>query len=259
MIANDALGGKQETLIQEISINILPQHKARKRLRKKPVLEVSVLKGAKRKTITVPLSSKKKKVSPSHILRLPFELLNLIFTYFTPAELLATIQSTSKSWHNIIQAPYLWELLNSISPLPLEYKYAVKQKVVERRSKGQLYVAQHRITGARVVLRKVVLEVANSEKDDGVPTSALREVSYLTSLSSPYVGTVTEAQVKGGVLLLVYPYQRYNLKEYMREFVRREGEDEFSVRYCMPLEKIKVTCEWWNIANRKQCTSWCKA
>eukprot|EP00826_Nyctotherus_ovalis_P011833 TRINITY_DN13082_c0_g2_i1.p1 TRINITY_DN13082_c0_g2~~TRINITY_DN13082_c0_g2_i1.p1 ORF type:complete len:191 (-),score=22.39 TRINITY_DN13082_c0_g2_i1:45-617(-) len=190
MIVNNVLRGKQETLIQEISINILPQHKIRKRFRKKPALEVSVLKGAKRKTITIPLSSKKKKVSPSHILRLPFELLNLIFTYFTPAELLTTIQSTTKSWHNIIQAPYLWLLLNSISPLPLEHKYAVKQKVVERRSKGQLYVAQNRITGARVVLRKVILEVANSEKDDGVPTSALREaVSYthLTLPTTPYV------------------------------------------------------------------------
>ena len=247
MIVNYADKEEQRVCIQEISIDTLPRHR---RFRKKLALEVFVLQGTKQKTFHIPLDDLKKKViRTSSITRLPIELLNLIFTYFTPNELLTTIRATNKYWNDIVQAPYLWKLLDKVSSIPLEYKYAVQKKVVERRSKGQVYIAKNRITGELGVIRRVMLEVANSEKDDGIPTSALREISYLTSLSNPYVGTVTEAQVKSGTLLLVYPYQRYNLKEYMKQFIKEEvSDDPFSIAYNMPLQTIKVIYTQWNIA-----------
>jgi len=60
-------------------------------------------------------------------------------------------------------------------------------RIVERRSKGHMYRAQDRLTKEVFTVRRVYLDVANAGKDDGLPTSLLREVSYLKSLEDPNI------------------------------------------------------------------------
>jgi len=50
-----------------------------------------------------------------------------------------------------------------------------------------MYRAQDRLTKEVFTVRRVYLDVANAGKDDGLPTSLLREVSYLKSLEDPNI------------------------------------------------------------------------
>jgi len=54
--------------------------------------------------------------------------------------------------------------------------------VVERRSKGRLFKAVSWLDGEKVMIRKVNVVVSNAGQDDGIPTSILREISYLSFL-----------------------------------------------------------------------------
>lgn len=51
-------------------------------------------------------------------------------------------------------------------------------RIVERRSKGHMFITQDRTTKEVFTVRRVYLDVANAGKDDGLPTSMLREISY---------------------------------------------------------------------------------
>jgi serine/threonine protein kinase len=53
---------------------------------------------------------------------------------------------------------------------------------LERISKGKLYIATDKITKEKKFLRKINLEKANKDFDDGLPTSILREAAILKSL-----------------------------------------------------------------------------
>lgn len=231
--------------LQELSTNTLQHRKAANRqLRKKIDLGTAshpksnksigslVVGGTK---IAPPL------VSKTGIHSLPSELLYATFTFCTLKEILYKIQIVSKEWCRLTHHPYLWKLLNSLSPIEFEYKYSRERKLVERRSKGKLYIGRNRLTNEAVLVRKIMLDVTNSEKDDGVPTSILREVSYLSSLNSPRLSTVAEAKVKGSLLFLAYPYHKSNLKEYMKQFIKySELGRAANATYNMPLETIKV-------------------
>lgn len=232
--------------LQELSTNTLQHRKTNNRpLRKKidlgntssqPKFNKSIGSGLVVVSKTQPVVILKRGIQ-----NLPNELLYTTFTFFTLKEILYKIQIINKEWYRLIQHPYLWQSINSFSPIEFEYKYSKEKKLVERRSKGKLYVGRNRLNNETMVIRRIMLDVTNSEKDDGVPTSILREVSYLTSLNNPRVGTVSEAKVKGSLLLLAYPYHRVNLKEYMKQFTKRnEVGRSGNYIYNMPLTTIKV-------------------
>ena len=54
--------------------------------------------------------------------------------------------------------------------------------IVERRSRGRLYLTQCRQTGKLFTVRFAWLDVMNAGIDDGVPASVLRELNYLRYL-----------------------------------------------------------------------------
>ena len=57
--------------------------------------------------------------------------------------------------------------------------------------------------------------LGNAGKDDGFPTSVLRELSHLKSLDSPYVAKVIQAEVNDKVVQICFEHGM-NLKDYVR-------------------------------------------
>lgn len=92
-------------------------------------------------------------------------------------------------------------------------RHQILSCLVERRSKGKLYVVKDRITHQKRSLRKVELEVTNAGSDDGLPTSLLREISHLKALDHPGVSQILQVEVKGKVALIMYEYQDKSLKD----------------------------------------------
>jgi len=255
-IPNQSMNINSRPILQEISVNNIEQRRQADKLAKKFDTGLSL---SRQK----PFSIKKKlnifendydikpipkiKKERQGIMKMPTELLQLILLYLKPEEIINKIQIINHEFNTIIQNPYLWKCLEKQCNIPFECKYSKQKKIVERRSKGKLYLAKNRITGELHMIRKIELDIANAGKDDGVPTSVLREISFLSSLNSERIGTVTEAQVKGGQLFISFPYHRYNLKEYMKGYIENEEISgprtpmaEKIGQYHMPLSKIKV-------------------
>jgi serine/threonine protein kinase len=109
-------------------------------------------------------------------------------------------------------------MLHKIKPLSISEKLLITQCLVERRSKGKLYIAIDRITGEKCSLRKIFLDVTNAGQDDGLPTSILREISHLKSIEHPNIVKLKHAEVTNELTQIVYEYYDHNLKEYMRKY-----------------------------------------
>ena len=76
---------------------------------------------------------------------------------------------------------------------------------------GIVYKARHLKTGEIVAIKKVKFE------EDGVPSTAIREISLLKNLKHPNVVELKEAIFEGKNLYLVFEYLQYDLKKFMRE------------------------------------------
>ena len=111
--------------------------------------------------------------------------------------------------------PHLWRGLAAIHPLSMDTRFRKTKCVAERRSKGKLYVGEDRMDGTKCTIRKMCLDVTNAGKDDGFPTSVLRELSHLKSLDSPYVAKVIQAEVNDKVVQICFEHGM-NLKDYVR-------------------------------------------
>lgn len=95
--------------------------------------------------------------------------------------------------------------------------------IVERRSKGQLFKAYQKSSANFVMLRKVMLDVTNAGVDDGVPTSILREISFLKAHKHDSLVRLTDASVKGKNMNILTEHLHCNLKEVIKLKKFREG------------------------------------
>lgn len=66
-------------------------------------------------------------------------------------------------------------------------KYRKLEKLGEG-TYGVVYKAQHKVTGEYVALKKIRLE----KEDDGVPSTAIREISLLKNIKHPNVVELKE-------------------------------------------------------------------
>lgn len=73
------------------------------------------------------------------------------------------------------------------------------------------------------MLRKVMLDVTNAGVDDGVPTSILREISFLKSHKHESLVRMHDASVKGKTMNIVSEHLHCNLKEVIKLKKFREG------------------------------------
>ena len=77
---------------------------------------------------------------------------------------------------------------------------------------GVVYKAKDRNTGEVVALKKIRLE----KEDDGVPSTAIREISLLKGLKHPNIVELKEVLYSEDKLFLVFEYLDYDLKKYMK-------------------------------------------
>lgn len=77
---------------------------------------------------------------------------------------------------------------------------------------GVVHKARDRQTGQIVALKKIRLE----KEDDGVPSTAIREISLLKGLRHPNIVSLLEVIYKEDNLYLVFEYLEYDLKKFMR-------------------------------------------
>ena len=119
--------------------------------------------------------------------------------------------------------------------------------LVERRSKGKLYIAKDRTTGERCTLRKIFLDVTNAGQDDGLPTSVLREISNLKTVNHPNIVKIKHAEVKNELAQIVYEFNEHNLKDYMKKvhkesmLLQMQSKNKLERSLSpLPLHKIKM-------------------
>ena len=89
-----------------------------------------------------------------------------------------------------------WQLIDRYHGLEVNERLQILTCLVERRSKGKLYITQDRTTGEKCALRRIFLDVTNAGQDDGLPTSVLREISHLKSFKHPNIVNIKHAEVK---------------------------------------------------------------
>lgn len=108
-----------------------------------------------------------------------------VFSRLDVKNLVGNAAPACRLWREVAHSKELWTMLRS--HLRLVDQLLVTEKVVERRSKGRLFKCKRLGTGEAVLLRMVDLELTNAGKDDGVPTSFLREAALLKKLQHPNV------------------------------------------------------------------------
>jgi len=156
------------------------------------------------------------KRSYTNIMSLPFEVQLEILKFLSPQELIKNIQFTSKHFYQASNDKRLWQILNKYQKLSIDLRYIKQQCLVERRSKGKLFKALCRLNKQYTVIRKIHLALANAGYDDGLPTSVLREISYMSNLDHINISKIKEVEVSKESIQICYEFHDYNLKEYMK-------------------------------------------
>jgi len=115
----------------------------------------------------------------------PGNLLCEIFSRLGAREIVDLAAPVCRLWRDEAHSKELWAIL--CKHLRLIDQLLVIEKVVERRSKGKLFKCKRLGTSDQVLLRVVNLELTNAGKDDGVPTSFLREAALLSKVQHPNI------------------------------------------------------------------------
>ena len=188
--------------------------------------KVSVLKprSKKRQCLTeIPYNSiearhplRKRMLSVDIFEQLPSELMLHILLYLEPRDLITSCQLVNKSWRLLCNAPVLWKRAGT--HIDLRWQIKCCKCLVERRSKGKVYTGSFRSDQRPVTLRKVYLDITNAGYDDGVPTSLLREIAFLSELHHENVASIVAAEVVGKVVYVCTEQGDFNLKDYARRF-----------------------------------------
>ena len=161
-----------------------------------------------------PLKKRAKSIQVFELL--PSELIISILEYLNPSELITSCQLINRHWQTLVSAPILWS--RSYTNIELRWLVKCNRCLVERRSKGKVYTGNLRTTNQPVTLRKVYLDITNAGYDDGVPTSILREISFLKEINHENIARMVNAEVVGKVVYICTEQGEYNLKEYMKRF-----------------------------------------
>lgn len=114
-----------------------------------------------------------------------FDLLLEVFSRLDAKDIVSTVAPVSKLWREVAHSKDLWILARR--HMRLIDQFVVMEKMVERRSKGRMWKCRRLGTGEVSLLRMVDLELTNAGRDDGMPTSFLREAALLSELKHPNI------------------------------------------------------------------------
>lgn len=76
---------------------------------------------------------------------------------------------------------------------------------------GVVYKGKHKKTGEIVAMKKIRLE----SDDEGIPSTAIREISLLKELNHPNVVSLIDVLMEENRLYLIFEYLTMDLKKYM--------------------------------------------
>ena len=107
-----------------------------------------------------------------------------VFRRLGAPDIVSKAAPVCRQWRDLAHGKELWALS---SHLRLVDQFVVLEKVVERRSKGRIFKCKRLGLGDVVLLRMVDLELTNAGKDDGMPTSFIREAALLSELRHPNI------------------------------------------------------------------------
>jgi len=113
-----------------------------------------------------------------------------------------------------------------------EQKYEVTEpKLLGEGTYGKVYKAMSKERRHVVAIKRIKL---NPEEDEGVPSTALREVAVLKELNSEYVVKLFEVFCSPSKLTLVFELMENDLKKYMKSLGR-------------PMEPRDIKCLTWQL------------
>lgn len=128
------------------------------------------------------------------------------------------------AWREVAHSKELWAILSR--HLRLTDQLLRLEKVVERRSKGKLFRCKKLGTGEMALLRVVNLELTNAGKDDGIPTSFLREAALLSRLQHPNVVRFLGAEILGKETLMCTEFVHRNFTAWFKTLEGRQCNEK---------------------------------
>ena len=93
-----------------------------------------------------------------------------------------------------------------------KYLYSKEKDKLGEGTYGVVYKALNKETGETVAMKKIKLE----KEDDGVPSTAIREISLLKGIKHPNIVDLKEVVYEEDNLYLIFEFCEYDLKKYMR-------------------------------------------
>jgi len=112
---------------------------------------------------------------------------------------------------------------------------------------GVVYKGKHKKTNRIVALKKIRLE----SEEEGVPSTAIREISLLKELVHPNVVTLEEVLLEDGKLYLVFEFLSMDLKKYMDTLPAGQFMDKMLVKsYLYQILQAMLFCHQRRIIHR---------
>lgn len=149
-----------------------------------------------------------------------------VFSRLGARDIVSAAAFTCKRWRQVAHGKELWAVLQR--QLRLIDQLLISEKVVERRSKGRLFRCRRLGTGEMdaagniakeqaVLLRVVDLELTNAGKDDGVPTSFLREAALLAKLRHPNIIRHLGSEIMGKRAVMCTEFVHDNFASWFKQ------------------------------------------
>jgi len=147
-----------------------------------------------------------------------------IFSRLCARDLVGDVAPVSRLWHEMVHSKELWAILRP--HMRLVDQLLISEKVVERRSKGRLFRCRRLGTGEVVLLRVVDLELTNAGKDDGVPTSFLREAALLSKLRHPNIIRHLGSEILGKRAVMCTEFVHENFSAWYKRLETRSAHEK---------------------------------
>ena len=155
--------------------NCMPLRTLRRGKPKNPVFDENAENSSQASLHPSSLSKASLKKNTDRLSRLPRELLICVLQWAGTNEAVKLEGLSHQYRVRISQDRVLWRML---APQTIQVQMRKLKTIVERRSKGKLFLCECRVTGRKFTVRRIQLDVANAGQDDGVPTSILRELNH---------------------------------------------------------------------------------